>query len=44
MSEYYYEGSFQPSITAETANKNEIVKITVLFTSNGVITRDVPTP
>jgi hypothetical protein len=44
MSEYYYEGSFQPSITSETANKNEIVKITVLFTSNGVITRAVPVP
>ena len=44
MDQYYYEGNFQPSITAETANKNEIVKITVLFTSNGVVTRAIPTP
>ena len=44
MSGYYYEGTFIPSITSETANKNEIVKITITFTSNGVITRGVPTP
>ena len=35
---YYYEGNFVPSIASETANKNEIVKISILFTSNGVIT------
>jgi len=43
MQNYYYEGNFIPSITSETANKNEIVKISITFTSDGVITRaDVP--
>ena len=42
MSGYYYEGTFIPSITSETANKNEIVKITITFTSNGAITRGTP--
>lgn len=44
MNKYYYEGNFQPSITSETANKNEIVKISIKFTSNGEVTRGVPTP
>lgn len=39
---YYYEGNFIPSITSETANKNELVKMTITFTSNGAITRGTP--
>lgn len=38
---YYYEGTYIPQVTAETGNKNEIVKVSVTFTANGAFTRTV---
>lgn len=33
-----FEGQFIPNVTSETANKNEIRKVSISFTSAGVVT------
>ncbi len=40
---YYYEGTYIPSMPSESANKNEALKMSVIFTSSGPITHGKPT-
>ena len=37
--DYYYEGTFTPVISSETANKDEAVTVSIQFQSSGEITR-----
>lgn len=42
---YYYEGTYVPSMPSESANKNEGLKMTIIFSSSGPVTsNDAPAP
>jgi hypothetical protein len=44
MISYYYEGTYIPRFPSETANKNELLKATIIFVADGEVTDGVPVP